>query len=59
MVDLETHLRRARLKRWADKTQAEKKATASHASRAYWDALSPEQRSIEMRKRAKKRKRRR
>lgn len=57
MVDLETHLCRARLKRWAGKSDEEKKATASHASRAYWDAMSPEQRSAEMKKRAKKRKR--
>ncbi len=57
MVDLETHLRRARLERWAGKTQAEKQATASHASRAYWDSLTPEQRSAEMKRRAKKRKR--
>jgi hypothetical protein len=42
-------------KRWAHKSTAEKKAAVSNASRAYWDALTPEQRSAEMKKRAKKR----
>ena len=43
-------------KGWAKKTVAEKKAVTSHASRAYWDKLSPEERSAEMKRRAKKRK---
>jgi hypothetical protein len=43
-------------KTWAGKTAAQKKATASHASHAYWDSLTPEQRSAEMKRRAKKRK---
>lgn len=42
--------------RWAGKTAEDKSATAQHASRAYWDSLSPEERSAEMKKRAAKRK---
>jgi len=57
MVDLRTHLRRALKKRWAKATKAEKQAAVSHASRAYWDKLTPEERSAEMKRRAKKRKR--
>jgi hypothetical protein len=57
MVDLKTHLQRAIKKRWANATDEQKKSAASHASRAYWDALTPEQRSAEMKRRAKKRKR--
>jgi hypothetical protein len=41
--------------RWKGKTKAEKSATAAHASRAYWDSMSPEERSAEMKRRAKKR----
>jgi hypothetical protein len=52
MVDLSTHLRRARKKRWENSTEEEKKAAVSNASRAYWDALSPEERSAEMKRRA-------
>jgi hypothetical protein len=59
MVDLEIHLRRARKKRWAGKTAAEKKATASHAGKSFWAKLTPEERSAEMRRRAAKRKKRR
>jgi hypothetical protein len=58
MVSLETHLRRARRKRWQNATKEEKFATAQHASRAFWDALSPEHRSQIMKARAAKRKRR-
>ena len=43
-------------KAWAEKTKAEKEATVSNASHAYWDKLTPEQRSAEMKRRAKKRK---
>jgi hypothetical protein len=43
-------------KGWAKKTESEKKAAAANASRAYWDALSPEERSAEMKRRAAKRK---
>ena len=56
MVSLETHLRKARRARWANKTKKEKKAAASKASRAYWDALTPKQRSAKMKRRAAKRK---
>jgi len=51
MVSLEKHLKQAREKRWEGKSSAEKSATASHASRAYWDSLSPEERSAEMKRR--------
>jgi hypothetical protein len=50
------HLVRAARKRWKGKTDAEKSAVAQHASRAFWDSLSPEQRSAEMKRRAMKRK---
>ena len=43
-------------KAWVKKTKAEKQAVASNAGRAYWDALSPEERSAEMKRRAAKRK---
>lgn len=56
MVDLRTHLRKAARKRWANASEKEKKDTASHASRAYWDSMTPEQRSAEMKRRAAKRK---
>jgi hypothetical protein len=42
----------------AKKSPAQKQATASKGGRAYWDALSPEERSAEMKRRAKKRKKR-
>jgi hypothetical protein len=58
MVSLEAHLRRARKKRWEGKTAEDKAATAQHASRAYWDSMSPEERSAEMKRRAAKRKKR-
>jgi hypothetical protein len=56
MVDLAEHLKKARKKRWAGKTKAEKSATASHAVTAYWAKLTPEERSTEMKRRAAKRK---
>jgi hypothetical protein len=46
----------ARRKAWAKKSETEKKAAVSHASHAYWDALNPEERSAEMKRRAAKRK---
>jgi hypothetical protein len=55
VVDLKIHLERARKKRWDTATKQQKQAAASHASRAYWDALTAEQRSEEMKRRAKKR----
>ncbi len=51
--DLNTHLRKARRARWADASDEEKKQAASTASRAYWGALTPAQRSAEMKRRAK------
>ena len=56
MVDLATHLKKARKKRWANKTPEEKSAAASNAVSAYWAALTPAERSAEMKRRAKKRK---
>jgi len=44
---------------WAKKTKAQKQATASNASRAYWDKLSPQERSAEMKRRVAKRKKKR
>jgi hypothetical protein len=58
MVDLRTHLRKAARARWAKASEKEKKETASHASRAYWDSMTPEQRSAEMKRRAAKRRKR-
>jgi hypothetical protein len=55
-MDLRTHLRRAARARWAKATETEKKTTAARASRAYWDSLTPEQRSAEMKRRAQVRK---
>jgi hypothetical protein len=39
-------------------TPEQKQAAAQHASRAFWDALTPEQRSAIMKERAARRKRR-
>jgi hypothetical protein len=59
MVDLPTHLRRARAKRWKGKSKAEKKEAASQAGKAFWAKLTPEKRSKEMKRRAKVRARNR
>jgi hypothetical protein len=56
-MDLRTHLRKAARKRWAKASKAEKQKNAARASRAYWDSMSPEERSAEMKRRAAKRKR--
>jgi hypothetical protein len=53
MVELATHLRRALKKRWANSSEKEKQEAAAHASRGYWDKLTAEQRSAEMKRRAK------
>jgi hypothetical protein len=53
MVELSEHLRRAVRRRWAKASEQEKKEAASKASRAYWDSLTPEERSSEMKRRAK------
>ncbi len=50
---LETHLKRASCKRWDSATKEEKQAAASHAVKAFWARLSPEQRSRVMKERAK------
>lgn len=51
-LSLREHLRRARERRWKGKTKKDKQAAASLMSRAYWDSLSPAQRSAEMKRRA-------
>lgn len=43
--------------RWKGVSAKERKELMRQASRAYWDSLSPEERSAEMKRRAKKRKR--
>ena len=58
-VSLRAHLRRAARARWAKASEEERKENAAHASRAYWDALTPEARSAEMKRRAAKRKKKR
>jgi hypothetical protein len=57
VVDLRTHLRRAARARWAKATPGQKKQAMAHALRAFWDGLTPEQRSAEMKRRAKVRNR--
>ncbi len=59
MVDLRIHLRRAVRRRWDKATTFEKQEAASRASRAYWEKLTPEARSAEMKRRAEVRKRNR
>lgn len=56
VVDLKTHLRRARKKRWEGKSTEEKVATTSHAGKAAWAGMTPEERSEEMKRRAEVRK---
>jgi len=58
VVSLKEHLKRARAARWKGKTKAEKSASAKSAASAYWERLSPEERSAEMKRRAAKRKKR-
>lgn len=57
-MDLEEHLKRIREKRWQNASPEEKFAVGQRMSRAYWDSLSPEQRSQINKARAAKRKRR-
>jgi len=45
--------------RWERAGAEEKQKTASQASRGYWDKLTPEERSAEMKRRAEVRKRNR
>lgn len=45
-----------RRKAWKKLSDEERKQAASKASRAYWDSLTKEQRSAEMKRRAAKRK---
>jgi hypothetical protein len=50
--------RRGGKRRAKQMTDEQRSQAASHAVKSFWDALSPEQRSAEMRKRARKRKKR-
>jgi hypothetical protein len=52
MVDLRTHLRKASRARWSKASEQQKKESAANASRSYWDSLSSEERSAEMKRRA-------
>lgn len=54
---LREHQRKAAQARWAKVTPQQRAKAAAHMSRAYWDAMSPEERSAEMKRRAKKRRR--
>jgi hypothetical protein len=47
------YLRHIARKRWAGKSQEERSAAAQAASLSFWQKLSPEERSEEMRRRAK------
>jgi hypothetical protein len=44
-------------KRWKGTTKKERTEQAKQASRTFWDSLTPEQRSAEMKRRAKVRNR--
>jgi hypothetical protein len=52
---LSEHQRQAARKRWAKTSKKDRAKTAKRASRAYWDAMTPEERSAEMKRRAAKR----
>jgi hypothetical protein len=58
-ITLNEHLRRMREKRWRNATKEERQKATSLAGHAAWANLSPEQRSVEMKRRAKVRKRNR
>jgi len=47
--------RKAARARWAKATPEQRAKAAAQMSRAYWDSLSAEERSAEMKRRAKKR----
>ncbi len=52
-ITLSEHLRRMREKRWRNATKEERQKAASLAGRAAWANLTPEERSVEMKRRAK------
>jgi hypothetical protein len=58
-ITLSEHLRRMREKRWRNATKEERQEAASVAGRAAWANLTPEERSVEMKRRAKVRERKR
>jgi hypothetical protein len=58
-VSLREHLKKASQARWARlnaEQRSEATAKAVEAAKGYWDAMTPEQRSEEMKRRAAKRK---
>lgn len=59
MVNLNTHLRKAREARWANATEKQKHDFASAGGHAYWDSMTKAERSAEMKRRAEVRKKNR
>lgn len=57
MFAMATTTKEAGRKRWQGVGVKQRKELMKAASRKYWDALTPEQRSAEMKRRAAKRKR--
>jgi hypothetical protein len=51
-----TTTKQAGRKRWAGIGDEERRELMASAAKAYWDSLTPEQRSAEMKRRAAKRK---
>jgi hypothetical protein len=52
-ITLNEHLRRMREKRWRNATKEERQKATSLAGRAAWANFTPEERSVEMKRRAK------
>lgn len=53
--ELRDYFAEARRKAWKGVPKKQRKAQASKAARSYWDAMSPEEKSAEMKRRAAKR----
>ena len=58
-ITLSEHLRRMREKRWRNATKEERQKATSLAGRAAWANLTPEERSVVMKRRAQVRERKR
>jgi hypothetical protein len=56
--ELRDYLAETRRKAWKRVPKEKRQAHASKAVQSYWDRMSPEERSAEMKRRAAKRKRR-
>ncbi len=56
--ELKDYLSDARRRAWKRVPKEKRKSVASNAARSYWGAMTPEQRSAEMKRRAAKRKKR-